>query len=36
MADWVKRTILHHRAKFCDDRSNHCRDMAIYFFCRWW
>jgi len=26
---------LHHRAKFCGDRSNCCADMAIFGFLRW-
>jgi len=27
----VKKPILHHRAKFCRDRSNRCGDIAIFF-----
>jgi len=34
-ADRVKRAILRHNAKFRDDRSSRCRDMAIYrFLCK--
>ena len=27
---WVKRPILHNRAKFREDRSIHCCDIAIF------
>jgi len=26
----VRRTSVHHSVKFCDSRSNHCVDMAIF------
>jgi len=28
----VKKVKVHHRAKFCGDRSNRCRDMASFQF----
>ena len=28
----VKKAVLHHRAKLCDNWSNCCRDMLIYHF----
>jgi len=30
----IKMAILSHHAKFRDDLSNRCRDMAIYQFCK--
>jgi len=30
MVGAVKRPILHQRTKFCKDRSNRCRDIAIF------
>jgi len=36
MADWVKRAILHHRTKFCDDQSSCCQRMHIcQLFAKW-